>query len=878
MGRSKHRARATRSSAASASGEDTSVARVDAALAAGRFKDAVAAGKALLKGASGADEATARERLARAYAGRAGQLADKDMFVEALAILEQRESACGAPPPAAEQLSWTLRAGRPERAAALLAEHAPALERSGELPALRERLAARVLGGDEALLGWLDPDEPLRRDHPAAEALLQAFCADDDAAFGVAAKRLPWRSPYRGFRQLLEAWRRHAGAPDAAAAALERIAPDSPFGALAKRLQRLLEPADEALPEAVRRLRALEPDELDAAAAMGGWSPSVVALLRAARALGDAPDAKSRLRLLLGHADAFAADEARGAAHALLLQAPRAMREVVARIGKLSAFDTARLAALRAERGGEEPFDVDEAWRDVLDALEDAGGGEADGHATGVPSGADRPLALALVHRRLAALWSRPPLALQPGDVALDELERSLRLDPDDVPTAVRVIAMYRDEGDLKSAREVLDGTLERFPEDSRVLLEAVRTALAGGAFKKASRLAERLLAIDPVNVPVKALLLDAALAHARKQIRSGRLDLARRQLDDTAARAGPGEPRARVEILYALLELAGGGREAEASGRRRLRAGFEALGGELAALFAVALESVQLGRDPKATLARAKLPAARGFGTKEAVLGLVRALGALREDEALVHEALAPLEATLVAAAKKRWSRAEYESLCETLLRCDLLHVLEPYAERASRRHTQVPAFVYLHEYAAVRGNFFALDEAAIGRLHSAVRHAHRIDDVRTAQRIEEFLSPPLFGGFDAFGDFDGFDRFGDAEEEDRFVDPFGGRGGGRSGGEGGGSAPGDLVPPDDLPPAFRELLDLVGMEGILEIERAAERGEDTDTVVARLLDRIDPARLAGGPAGGLLPGGRERDREPERRSGRGRARGRRR
>ena len=411
------------------------------------------------------------------------------------------------------------------------------------------------------------------------------------------------------------------------------------------------------------------------------------------------------------------------------------------------------------------------------------------------------------------------------------------------MPTAVRVIGMHRDEDDLKAAREVLDATLARFPADSRVLLEAVRTALAGGAFKKASRLAERLLEIDPVNVPVKALLLDAALAHARKQIRSGRDDLARRQLDDTAARAGSDEARARVEILAGLLELGSGERAAEALGRRRLRAGFDTLGGELAGLFAVALESARLGRDPKRTLARAKLPAARGFGSKEAVLALVQALGAVQEEASLVARALEPLEATLAGAAKKRWSRAEYESLCETLLRRNQLHVLEPFAARAARRHTEVPAFVYLHEYARVRGNFFALAEATIGRLHSALRHAHHIEDVRTVQRIEEFLSPPLFGG--------GYD------EEDGFFDPFDDTLDEMSRMP----APGDFgPPPDDLPPAFRELLDLVGIDGMLEIQRAMARGEEPDAVVERLRDKLDAGRSFGSPGG--RPRGRGRRR----------------
>ena len=427
MGRSRKKTRSGRAVDAAATdgaGADTLVARVNAALEAGRFKDAVAAGKALLKGVSGGEEDAARALLARAYAGRAAQLADKGMFVEALAILGQRRGVCGVPPLAAEEVLWTLRAGRAERAAALLHEHAVALERSGELAALRERLAARLLIDGDELLEWLAPDDPLRRDHPAAETLLEAFCAADETGFETAAKRIPWRSPYRGFRQLLDAWHRHDDDPDAAAAAFGRIVRESPFGSLAARLVALLPRGDETLPETVSRLRALAPAELDAMATVRGWPAALVAPLRAACALGDAPDAKSRLKLLLAHADAFDADEARDAAHALLAHAPKSAREVSRRVGTPSVLESARQRALGTERRGD-PDLADDAWEDVLDAL---------AHPDGLPSALageeTRRLARALVHRRRADMWSRPPLAMRAGAAALEELELARELDP----------------------------------------------------------------------------------------------------------------------------------------------------------------------------------------------------------------------------------------------------------------------------------------------------------------------------------------------------------------------------------------------------------------------------------------------------------------
>ena len=59
------------------------------------------------------------------------------------------------------------------------------------------------------------------------------------------------------------------------------------------------------------------------------------------------------------------------------------------------------------------------------------------------------------------------------------------------------------------------------------ILLHAVDAAVARDAYKKAAGFARRLLALDPINQPVRQRMIELQISHARRQARSKRADLA---------------------------------------------------------------------------------------------------------------------------------------------------------------------------------------------------------------------------------------------------------------------------------------------------------------------------------------------------------------
>ena len=82
---------------------------------------------------------------------------------------------------------------------------------------------------------------------------------------------------------------------------------------------------------------------------------------------------------------------------------------------------------------------------------------------------------------------------------------------------------------------------------------------MARSAYKKAVGFARRVLTLDPINQPVRQRMIELQLAYARKQMRSGRADLAGKALSQAAEWERPDAPSAPLRIGQALVAMHGG-------------------------------------------------------------------------------------------------------------------------------------------------------------------------------------------------------------------------------------------------------------------------------------------------------------------------------
>jgi cellulose synthase operon protein C len=707
------------------------------ALAAARYKDAIELFKDLLK----------RERrpawldgLAAAYAGRAEQLAAKDMVKEALALWRTRAESCQVPLLDGPYVGWLMKTGQIEHALRLL----PSVDK---LPAtLREQataqLAPAVLVAPDHLLAGLSPQ--MQGHRAAARTALAACCAQggaqggaqgsgaqgDPAALEAALQGISFRSPYRDLRPLLKGLTLLATEPidpTAAAANLARVRVSGPCQALAQALRVCLMPGTEWL----AGLRALDDAGRTLVFDLKGCPLPQRALVLDLMACSGGPGAAAPAELfdlLQRHRRVLPDNVARPLALRLLPHAPQRLNAFHAGFGPLLAADQERVLALAAELKLR-PQDAEGHWLRLVKLLDQT---QSQSQS---PAGQRRA---ALVLRRLADEHAGHSPDGSLCVHALDWLQQSLQLDPTDRDTHLRLLRDARQAGELKQARIWFDAASHQFPGDALVLQEGVEIALAAGAYKKAAGLAKQVLQADPINPRVRTLVGQSHLAHARKLIGAHKLQAAQRELDEAAHWLRSAADRGQLALLRGFAA------EPAETGDALLRQAVADLGGPLVGAFHLLLEAKRVkpsGFAPQELLRRAAVDTQVMPDAAE-VLALAQALHATPQREPAVSVALGVLNGMLTrAAARLQLNETDHLLLCEALHRHGQTELARRFAAAALARWPGRPVFVYLEAAARFAAMPWTMPQAEWERLDRVFEQARDQGDERTASRLSKLL-----------------------------------------------------------------------------------------------------------------------------------------
>jgi tetratricopeptide (TPR) repeat protein len=692
------------------------------ALEADRFRDAVNHFKELVKSEPRPEYL---QGLAASYRGRARELTAKGMFKEALVIWQNRRDACPGEPLDPHYIGLLLDLGHTKEAVQAYAEGAQGLAPK-ELAALDGRFAAACLAGVSGVEDTLAPEHPVVVQARAARGALAAYCAGDGQALEAELKRIPFRSPYRDWAQILKALGRLPEDPRAAEELLGRVAPESPFITLQRAARLALLPESQFLPA----LAKADPSQRRFAAILRGWPEARLALWEELQRLGDPPPPRSLLGLVQRYHDRLGKSWMRRHSLRLMIDAwPDSRRWASFRLTEL---EQALVTAWSHEEQALDHWEVIEAWEGVITQL----------NRTYRSPGDDAALRMALIQRRLVRRWG---LLDSPSQEEAEEwLEQSLEYDPEDLTTYRLLIAHYRAGRRLKDARRLLGPALQRWGDEPELLNEALETAVAGEAFKKAGGFARRILHLDPINRRAKQSLFLAHLSHARKQLAKGRPDLADKELA-AAGEWADGAGRSRLDLVAGLAlldrDLAG------ATGQ--LTAAVQRLGGGITGSLELAAEASRMGRRPAAVLKKIGLKVT-GLPDRDDVLAFCRLLREWREaGSAPGLEVLESFSSPMRAAAKRDDFRKEdSESLCETLRLYGWNDMRLHHARSALKRWPAEPVFEF-HAFDAKHGDFlWGAPPSERRRLEQAAERAREAGDTRTFHRIRELLAagPPAF------------------------------------------------------------------------------------------------------------------------------------
>jgi tetratricopeptide (TPR) repeat protein len=708
-------------------------ARAAEALQQGRFKEAIELFRQLLRQDP---QPQWKAGLNDAYGGRARSLAAKQMFKEAAMVLENTLAADGTLRDPFLYVTCLVREGQQAKAAAHVLNYiGNASLPANERPALEELAAA--------LLVAVTPPPAAVCTEPAERTQWREFAAASRAAMaawleGAAPdaiepllNRISLRSAFRPLRLLLKTLITPPTPEEAGRTRrlLDTIAPGSPFHALRLAVEAALTPRLDA-----DSWHRLTPTQQAFVAETGGLP---VTAMQGLSRLNEA--ARGGPAMLFGYlqkpSDLPAAD-VRSACLNLLPHLPDRLAQFEKSFGPLARRERHRIQALAAEARNDWEA-AEQSWCRTAEAIAEDGDERTARLSQGV------------IYRHLAelALRNREIEGDMSGNAHLFYLERSCEADPDHIPSLLQRLTGYRREGREKDWHRLADEAVQRFPQDSQILLQATQSAVARHAYKKAIGFARRLLQIDPINPAVRRQMIELQVAHARKQMQSGRADLADKELAQANEWERADAPSAVLRIARGLvgLQLAADDPAARETAEALLRTGVALAGEGVGGWFRAVLEA-ELMKYPGKELARLREELARARQappTRPAVLAVITALG---QTEAVEHRrALKSLLAAnsdwLRQGADIAWVAEEFHILADALIGFEAFDLLGDYAGAARRRELTNPLWRIYEIIARTRNDCELLSYDELDDLHDIAETATESGDAQTAQRISRFL-----------------------------------------------------------------------------------------------------------------------------------------
>jgi cellulose synthase operon protein C len=710
--------------------------RAAEAMRLGDFKQAIELFKRLVK-QDGRPEW--QDALAEAYAGRARILAAKGMFEEAEIALNKTVAPDGTVRDPLLYVKCLVKRGQARKAAELAVryvvnDNVPA----ASAPQLAELAAALWLTAPVPL------ELPAERQSEGGKWVEQAAAAQQTLAAWVEGQppqeidqllsRIPLRSPFGALRLLLKSLITAPDDPARARQLLDGIPLDSPFKSFRLAVEAAL---PQASAEPVAGLspssKAQQVFAVEVKGVSNAASQMLAQLIKAER---NGPGAL--ISFLVSQARTFPADEVKSACLNLLPQAPDRLRQFEGAFGPLSKFENNRILALAAEAGNHWEK-AEQHWRIAARSVENAADPEA-------------RLSAGVIYRHLARLTRNHPEIAGEGACEspdIQYLERSLQADPDHLPAVLELIGLYRTGERDKDWHRLVAEAAERFPGDSSVLQQAVDSAIARKAYKKAVGFARKLLVLDPINQAARQQMIELNIFHARKQTRSKRIDAAAKELAKAAEWEKPGTPNFLLRINQGLVGLELG---QQTAAEALLRQGVELAGGGVAGWFRASLEHALMnGSEANAALPRQELlrAAQAAAPTKEEILSIVSALSGdqTRETKKAVAGLIFLIRAWLSKGSSLAWSASEFHPIADMFGRADAYDLLGDYAKLAGRRQPGDATWRYYQLVARAKGDSRRLSFGETQKLFEIVEDASARRDFHMANRIQRFIDGPDAG-----------------------------------------------------------------------------------------------------------------------------------
>ncbi len=657
----------------------------------------------------------------QAYQGRIGQLLAKGMAKEALAIYRNMVDYCQTENPSL-YFSLLLKGGYAEKAVALFVDLEESLAKTaGQMVA--ELFAAYLLSGHEQVLRFLPDGHLLKSQFPSADMALQAYCDGNNGNVEDHLRKITFRSPYRNFRLALKGMLAFEEDRTAAEDCFAKIPATSIF-------RKMVIPYRSIIDYPPGKSAKLTSREQQVVQSLQGISKSTARFIEGITARQN--NAVQLFTFLVGRQKFLSGHKLRDICYRLLIHAENKYVNFVRIFGELDYFQYNRMLAL----GGEVDGDYWEACQDWQEAF------------AGIPAGDDPQdnLRKALILRHCVELLEREDGAFDYEQRA-EMLEKSLEYDSGDLSCWLKLLDLAAHDGRQRYYK-LVNRMLAEFPNNVEVLLRGVMAAVDRGAYKKAGKLADKVLQIDPINSKAKQLLIDAHLEHGRKLARQGKFVLAVKECQAAAQDNNGNYVPGVLEICHGLILVLAGDKDA---GLTLHEQGVGMADNLVSGCFQACMEARLLQYSGKLLkpFDRRLKDACKGKPEVRGLLDFAALLQRYGAKEKQAVQNLRPIVTSWLASGLKLdLDKGAYLQLCAILQQQNYFELLTKYGKKADKLWPDSPLFVFYYLCGKSRAGSKKISNRELDRLEDMLELAELQHDRKSVMLIEELLKKLLFSG----------------------------------------------------------------------------------------------------------------------------------
>ncbi len=473
------------------SDSDSVKQQAQAQLSVGKYKEAIELYKKLLQVS---DDGEWHEKLAYCYVQQALTLAEKGMIKEALGLWENHRQYAQAPYAAYDQYIIWLILSKNKASIQENIRQLSVQQLDKESPALAAILGLLALTEYPELALDLPQDSAFIAHLQLVKTALQAYQDNNRIKLGEALKQLPYRSAFRDLRTILNAL---IALPDSVEKAQELLAKIPTHSAYSSFAQVLLVSTFEGA-ELAKNLVELNHEQRNITSNIKGFNKTQLEFMAHLTRQHENLSDKVKFNIAVQYQSLCGIEFAKNYCQQILASYSAGQKDFKKSFGAVDEFEENRLKALLCERVNNS-YDAEYHWRLCIKVLI-------------TQNTTENGLKIALILRHL----SEQEKPAEKTDVLIE----SLQYDAEDRDIYLQILSYYQQAEAAKDYKVWLSKALEKFPQDTDVLMQAVQEATRNKTDKKASQYATKILKIDPLNTFAKQTLFASHLASARRLMR----------------------------------------------------------------------------------------------------------------------------------------------------------------------------------------------------------------------------------------------------------------------------------------------------------------------------------------------------------------------